>query len=889
VRNQELQNEILKRLKSDYRMKDAGDYLRQGTCPACGHRELYVSKEKPWTARCGRLNRCGAEFSVKDLYKDLFEGFNKRFPKSQEDPNATADAYMTYARGLPVEKLRGAYRQEAYYNPSAIGRTGTATVRFDIDRANEIYMERFVEPITVEDDGRRTIRKQHFGGKHKGLWWQPPGLEIEDGDTVWLVEACIDAASLHCAGVKAVATLSAGNYPEIRLADHADKSVKWVWALDDDRAGRRAATKHVKRMQDAGFDQVVAAFVPGKNGQKRDFNDAFKDGELEPENLKHYLYRGELHLAKTPLEKALIRYRHTGQSWFNFEFKDRLYHFGLDLAAYNAAHQALKDSEHAASMDEKELVDEAAKQAGMLSEIANCYPEFLYFQVNKLTDESWYYTRIRFPHGARPVKNTFTGAQLSAPTEFKKRLLGIAAGSIFTGSKTQLDQFLKDKLHGIKTVETVDFIGYSADHQTYVFNDLAIRNGAAIELNDEDFFELDRLSIKSLNQSVHLHIGDEREYQDKWPGYIWECFGEKGIVAVAFWYASLFAEQIRATQKSFPFLEIVGAPGAGKSTLIEFLWRLVGRSDYEGFDPSKSTPAARARIMSQVANLPVVMIEGDRDEDTAHSKKFDWDELKTAYNGRASRATGVKNNGNDTREPPFRGSLVISQNADVDASEAMLQRIVHLSFDTSGHTPQSKIAAEALEAMPTSAVSAFLRRACAGEKEAVATILERSKHYQSEFAGLDGLSSVRLAKNHAVIMAAVDALAPLVNLTDDQHAAIFSQVCELAVQRQAAISADHPVVREFWETFEFLNEGPDGRPMLNHSGTPGVVAVNLNHFVQVANNRKQQIPPITDLKRHLKASRSRKFQGIKTVRSQLSDLLDKGEGWTCKCWCFAGE
>src|SRR5690606_33234996 len=99
----------------------------------------------------------------------------------------------------------------------------------------------------------------------------------------------------------------------------------------------------------------------------------------------------------------------------------------------------------------------------------------------------------------------------------------------------------------------------------------------------------------------------------------------------AFWLGSLFAEQIRANQKSFPFLEIVGEAGAGKSTLIEFLWKLCGRRDYEGFDPSKATLAARARNFSQVSNLPVVLIESDRDQDQgAKQKQFDWDELKTA-------------------------------------------------------------------------------------------------------------------------------------------------------------------------------------------------------------------------------------------------------------------
>ncbi len=57
------------------------------------------------------------------------------------------------------------------------------------------------------------------------------------------------------------------------------------------------------------------------------------------------------------------------------------------------------------------------------------------------------------------------------------------------------------------------------------------------------------------------------------------------------WGRSL-RSQIRKTHKSYPFLEICGEPGSGKCTLIEFLWRLCGRADYEGFDASKSSAAA---------------------------------------------------------------------------------------------------------------------------------------------------------------------------------------------------------------------------------------------------------------------------------------------------------
>lgn len=64
----------------------------------------------------------------------------------------------------------------------------------------------------------------------------------------------------------------------------------------------------------------------------------------------------------------------------------------------------------------------------------------------------------------------------------------------------------------------------------------------------------------------------------------------------------------------------------------------------------------------------------------SHARKFDFDELKALYNGRSPRAIGLKTSGTETYEPPFRGSIVISQNATVNANDAVLQRIIHLHF-----------------------------------------------------------------------------------------------------------------------------------------------------------------------------------------------------------------
>lgn len=66
----------------------------------------------------------------------------------------------------------------------------------------------------------------------------------------------------------------------------------------------------------------------------------------------------------------------------------------------------------------------------------------------------------------------------------------------------------------------------------------------------------------------------------------------RGTVVLVWWLACLHAEQIRQLQKTLCFLELVGEGGSGKSTLIEFLWKLVGRIEYEGFDSPKAPPPA---------------------------------------------------------------------------------------------------------------------------------------------------------------------------------------------------------------------------------------------------------------------------------------------------------
>jgi hypothetical protein len=877
--DQTLQHAVVTRLIADFGFKDKGTWLQQGRCPECGKTETFTHAQAPWVIRCGRANKCGWEAHVKDLYRDLFENWSERFPTVAASPHATADAYMQFARGFELARVRGWYTQ-AHYRDDKAG-ADSATVRFAV---GSTYWERLID--RPERFGKKKARFKP-GGSYAGIWWKPPTLNLYGSDELWLVEGIFDAIALDHHDIPAVALLSCNNYPEQALADllagGSGRRPRLVWALDGDRAGRGCTAKWVRRAREDGWE-CDAAHIPQPSVGKLDWNDLHQRDRLSAAELSEYRYHGALLIAGSAAEKARLIYQRHGSREFPFDYDRRLYWFKLDLERFERAREAAAQQEGATGEEQR---SHALSEASKVMRIANCLPTVLYYEAHPLTDESWYYFRIEMPNGNRPIKNTFTGAQVASAIKFKKRLLAIAPGALYTGNGAQLDRFLEQHMRTIRSVQTVDFVGYSGEHGCYVFNDVAVKDGHVYPLNDEDFFEIGKLNIKPISQSVRLTINADRAtYQDDWFDLLWQCFGAKGIVALAFWLGALFSEQIRAEHKSYPFLELVGEPGAGKSTLLEFMWKLLGRRDYEGFDPMKSSLAARTRNFADVSGLPVVLIEGDRGA-PLRRRSFDWDELKTAYNGRSMRATGVKDGGNEMREPPFRGAIIISQNATVAASEAVLQRIVHLPLSRAGHTSETKRMAELLEHMPLTEVSGFLLRAATREKEVMQCVTERTARYEDSLQQGPQASSMYVAKNHAQMMALVDALALVVDLSDAQRDAAHELLAGMASARQGTVNAEHPIVQKFWDIFDYL-DGEGEAPRLNHARDASLIAVNLEHFAMVAAERRQQIPRLAELKRYLRTSVRRKFVDVRAVRSALraNDPYNRGLPDVLRCWVF---
>jgi len=896
----DIRTEVLANITRDYRFAEPrGEWLQKGKCPQCSKKELFTSFKKPWVLRCSRANRCGWEGEVKDLYPEIFDSWSNRHEATEQNPNAAADAYLSHARGLDLRLLRGSYSQESYFDRGK--NINSATVRFDLPGGS--WWERLI------DQPGRFDRKARFapGKSYSGQVWIPRDVSVEQLATakeIWVAEGIFDSSALWQAftgaeldekGLFAVSAMSCNNWPE-KFLDALRKAIangptptdqpKLIFAFDVGKAGTDYTRKFVKRARDEGWEASAAQPRPEGEDDKLDWNNLLVRERLTEKHLAEYRANGEVLVAADAFEKAFKLWQQKGgnQSQFPFIFNSETYWAEFSPRKIDEHVKELQGNPAYEGKDPKEVRQEAAEQAGVIKRICSASFRTLYFQRNPATEESHYYIRVDFPTDRGAVKAPFSGGALSASAEFKKRMISVAPGALWLGSGEQLDRIVGTQTRKIKTVETLEFTGYDRKREVYVLGDFAVRRGRVFRLNDEDFFDFGDCALKLATTERLLEIEyDAEKAPVSWFPVLIDAFGMNGLITTAYWIMSLFAEQIRHRTKSLAFLEMSGLPGTGKSTVLEFLWKTAGRENYEGFDPTKGTTAAIARNLGKVSNLPVVLIEGDRNEAAHHSKKFEWEELKSLYNGRATRSRGVKNGGMETFEPLFRGSIIIAQNDAVAASPAVLERIMSLHFDKSAFSDSTRAAAEKLERWPVEELSGFILHALRHEEQFMKVWADAYARYQTELQTASGVNNIRLLRNHAQLAAALTAMRGLLPISDGLHSAGLKFVADMTAARQRVVSSEHPVVEKFWQIFDYLVEietdsQREERPLNNHRKADEFIAVSLPQFFERCRAHGQIPPTEDDLRRQLKTSKGRKFVACKPVNAP--------GGKHFYCWVF---
>ena len=901
----ELKHRIINRLEQMFSFKTRGEWFREGVCPQCGKKELYTHAHNPRIVKCGRLVKCGYEEHVKDICEDLFKDWSEFHPQTDTNPNAAADAFLSEGRGFDISNLIGKYTQQ-FYKDSNTGES-SATVRFMLDDKN--YWERLID--RPERFGNKKARF-NFGFKNAGQAWSVHELDEicrlgEKGEAIWITEGIFDAIALSQSGVKAISCLSCVNYPSAFLKQIADRchelkidKPRLRWAFDNDSAGKGYTVKWHERSRAEGWSST-AAQPPANGGKKLDWNDLFQWDKLNPDQFPKYKHYGELLIAETAEDAGLLIYnfKQGRLKSFYFEHHFSMYHFNLDIEKYTKKLEKIEEDETQDHLLDKQKRELALRECQSIRQICSASIQPLYFVRDSVTDQAFYYFKITSKKQETIVN--FTSEQISSPAKLKTRLLSVLSGANWTGNQNDLDHFIT-RIEDLKTVLTIDFVGYSREHETYIFEKYAVHKGQVIPINEHDFFKVKRKEIKTLASSPEISLNPKKQFDPSWWNDFHKVRGAKGIVALAWWMGSYFAEQIRAMHSSYPFMEIVGEAGAGKSRLIELMWKLSGRKDYEGFDPNKGSFAGIYRNFGKVSNLPTVLIEADRNDVNGNSvqkSKFSWDELKDMFNGRTIRTMGVKTSGNETHEPPFRSSILISQNTQIQASEAILTRTLHLYFDRKGQSLETKRIVDELDRMELEDACTFMTHCLRNEDKILETYASKLQSIEDHYHEI-GITHTRIALCHAQVAALIEAMTKHVLPIDLEDMLEAQEMLEdMARERVEQLNGDHPDVEKFWDAYEYLQGNRSPEWGLNHHPADAqTVAINLNEIYKVAARNYQQLPEINEMKKLLRTSRKYKF--IESNKQVYSDRFPADDvaavnksreapgkpSRNVKCWIF---
>jgi hypothetical protein len=635
-----------------------------------------------------------------------------------------------------------------------------------------------------------------------------------------------------------------------------------------------ATIKYVKRATTEGWDASAMQVRPDGEGTKKDWNDLLKEhldwagdpdkAPLSPWAFDQYRYNGAITIAETARDKARLMADHKmAVSTFEFRHKNRLWSCKV-------------------SFDE-----ETEKRRIVVEEIANCAFRLLYREFDAVPSEATYFLQIDFPYGRKSDKGRFSAAACANSGEFKKRLMNWAAS--WSGTSEQFDRIIRNQTRNLKVVEPIKFTGYSRDHRAWVLGDMAVRDGKLIKINEESYFDLGRDAVKLKSPDRLLDITYDPDQIDfDWLPDLWTAYGPKGLVALGFFVMSLFAVQIRERHKSIGFLEITGDPGAGKSTMVEFLWKTLGRPDHEGNDPNKGTVVFLARTFMKVSNLPVGLIEGKRGDEDKRSgqRQYDYNELLVLYNGRNPRGTGQKSDGYETHEPPFLGTIYLMQNERIDAIPAVLERLMSMKVDKSRWSDATKLAAVRLERWPIERASGTIVHVVRNEGRFLPYFFERFDHHDADMPRrVPGLHNTRPIKCHSQLAAAVEGLARIFpNCHQEWIDEAVAFIDQMALDRQQSCGGDHPLVAEFWEKVEFLISREDstahaeGKSINQHRDRDRLIAINLPLFEARCHQAGLRLPNMDILKKVLRGSQSHRWVATKNV--------NRPDGKVLVCWIF---
>ena len=688
--------------KSPFDGKEQGDKITKIICPECGEAEAYTHVRDPSVIICNRKSKCGVSTHAKLFAPDLYGNFQHRFPPTKEDPFRTARNFVQ-SRGLDSNLFQF---EQGFIE-------GHATVAIKIPWTNK-RLHRLID-YKKKSGKNRWDTGGHYSGKAYTI------SNLDGARELWMVEGIFDCIALEQSGVRSAATFSAGAVPS-EFYESLPRSIAVVIALDADSAGEQGIPKNLEKLKELGFENVIIALPPSG----KDWNDLLLEGRLNQDQIKltkaEAFHRGRLFSAPTAEAYGNELWVDQGspQTFSKvFEFQRSIYLFTVRDTNNSAVQIA-----DAGIRVKFVQISENGDHSVTLEVKAESKTYLVNLKVEDLLSASL--SEVI----ARKTRRFVSRNQAHLPSLFKYLNQGNHPEIRDTGCYG----FDKGSRQRSGT-------GY------YTFHGFAIDPAGKLILPEKEgqFFEVGKnqyIRGEAQFRSAIKKISGEQFSVADFITHIHAAFGGRGLLALGFWFASLFQQPIRDEFGFFPFLSLFGDPQAGKSTLGIILNRALSFADWEGIPMSRTnTLKGPQRIIASQSSVAVPLLEWTQ------KSKITEEDLLNLYGGNPQQVKAERTPDSYV-EVPFRCSLVIITNTEPFSLRQVKERIISLKFNKDELTTESKKSALMLKNIkPERMVTIGVQ------------LLQDRKYFESAIIGTveeaiqtledNGIDDRRIADNHS--------------------------------------------------------------------------------------------------------------------------------------------
>jgi hypothetical protein len=699
------------------------------------------------------------------------------------------------------------------------------------------------QSLVIEQDGVKFERLIDYSGKdknrlntYKGKVFETNGALNPDCEKVFVVEGVINALSLEQFGYPAIATYSSGSIP--REWYEANKHKTFVLAFDNDAAGIKGIQKTIDCFKELDIREVSAVFGV-KIGYQialtprgKDWNDLLFGNQLTGTEILKCYWRGRLATATSAADYFEIYREKYDVSQLVFEFN------GWTFKGY------LK----AVKIEGVETFECKVKQ------LADCTIRLLHSVIDDTQDDKQqmeHYVEIKSNQGKGRIR--LDASELTRLDSFKIALANHR--QLFCGNGddlTALASYLfKPNPPKIRTLNT---IGYDKKSNGFYFPKFMYdKDGRRIDANVEKYFEAANIKpFMDCSDTVisRIDVIDLKQFIQNLHG----AYGNKGLIALGFYVASLFSNLIFEHYGFFPFLSLYGDPHAGKSFVSKLLNRCLF-VDSEGQTMTKANTAkGELRKISQKSSLVCALLEGRKD-----AARFDYDSILPLYNRNALYSRATTSQDNRTHDLPLKATMSFVWNHECFTLKPAKERVISLHFADADLNESTGAAWTELNNYSPEQLAGVGHYLLINRKFFENKLISNAKFVATELKN-KGINVTRIAENHAIPLAGISVLLECLGIDGGVYIPELSRyTVERAKNKLETAKSESHIADYFFESIDGLKT-TDG--VATNSSNELVIHLSkvLAHLQNHNNGFNNKGELIAELKRH------DRFVGVKKTR-----------------------